>query len=425
MTDYAKILNTSLLAVILYNGLLLFFAFSYFNKFKLKIETLLVFLIFYKGLFAFIAYSIPLTLSIYKLGLFLCLFLLVSKYKKLIYFRGSETILLLIFTLNFLTIAIDDMSIGVASKLMNKHLVFFITFILIRNNPNLYNKFKKPVYYLVSLQIALSVVKLLLYGPIEAVVGSISAKGAGEAVSFPIVAMFYLSSFQNSSKFESDNFFGTYLKPLIIGIASIKRSVVFLFPGAVVLWIYNFQGRKKWLLSKVPIIFAVFIISLVFNPTLNRDKTFFGDFDWSYLREYVIEYNFGADRLSRSNLENWSSGRGGALKRLIQGGFELGKPLGPTFFDDIDESDWAYENLDHLGLLGFPLKTILLLGTIGFISLVSLNCLVLYNSYPKRAFIVIAPFFLYDVLFYEGLILSPVNSIVLSVLSFKLYNKHA
>jgi len=107
-------------------------------------------------------------------------------------------------------------------------LAFLYFYAYIKDQSRL-NYFKKVLLTVISLQIFLSIVKILIFGlGVEPVVGSMSARGAGNAVVIPISALIFYWLIKNGHFSYKDWIYSLLI--FIIAIASGKRQPVIFYP---------------------------------------------------------------------------------------------------------------------------------------------------------------------------------------------------
>lgn len=158
---------------------------------------------------------------------------------------------------------------------------------------------KKMIIYLYLFQIIAAFIKLFTVGLMESYIGTMSIRQGSLTTIIVMVATSYLFSMYLCSKkkellFIMVLFFG-------FGLIGEKRSIFVFVPFVMALtFLYQIKIQHKNLvyIIKVCSIFFISIAMLVYvtcraNPTLNKEREVWGEFDLAYAMDYIVNYNFG------------------------------------------------------------------------------------------------------------------------------------
>jgi hypothetical protein len=202
----------------------------------------------------------------------------------------------------------------------SRYFLLYIFFLILRKkmpNPLFREKMNQLFYFLILVQIILSIVKIIITGPMESIVGSLSFSGGSYAAIFPLLAFIFLWMYREGKFVKKDWVF--ILGLLFIGFVNYKRALWFMMPIVIGLFMFYVQKRKvplRLLLISALLIPLIFYLGVRLNPTLNKEKKLWGNFDLGYVLDYTKEYSFGKE-------EDYSEtktgvGRGGASISLFR-----------------------------------------------------------------------------------------------------------
>lgn len=405
--------------LMLYYAIVTVGAFYTLYRFGISKITLLIIFIFWEGLFGYFNESINF-IEYYKITIFVficalfgpCIFSNKFKTDKFV------NICFLLFSASFWISCIinNQISLTSASQFFYKFsLPFFFYHGLkdIRYNSHKADFLSRLLLFLVFLQVIFSIIKLaLVRGPLEFIVGSIQFMGGGTAVALPILA-FFLYFLIKDGTIKGRNWIPVAAF-VIIGLASAKRSQIFVFPVVILVTLFLIQKTNRFFsaLQYLPIILILFYVGVKTNYTLNPEHSMWGSFDLQYLYSYIMEYNFGTE--NTGYLFEQTTGRGGALKMLIAPGSLGFNSIGELLFgkglEDVVLSKYGRffgegYGIAHSSLMGESIKILFTLGYAGLISyfLFAFSIIQLISNMKMR--LIVLGFFLWEITLYAGAVL--------------------
>lgn len=277
---------------------------------------LLITLCFYSGLAAYLGKVVE---NPYKIILVLLSVYLALKYLVFNPINRRYALLIASFALFtgsfFLSAYINkdyfNLTFSQYGKYITPFLILLILLSFSEHEPDRIEEIGGLLFTLISIQILLSVTKVLIIGPREWIVGSISFVGGGPATSLAILGFIILWLRAGRLLRRKDWLYLVLL--LVIGFASSKRAIWFVMP--VVIFTFMAYVPHKITLGRAPLILGlaalVFYIGVRVSPTLNSDHRVWGPFNLDYVVNYASDYTFG------SGLgQNLGDGRGGATLLL-------------------------------------------------------------------------------------------------------------
>jgi hypothetical protein len=295
-------------------------------------------------------------------------------------------------------------------------LLFLFIFMLKKGLPSasFCYKINQLFFYLVLLQIILSVAKYLITGPMESIVGSMCFSGGAYATTFPVLGFVFFWMYKKGTFKRMDWIFIAGL--LFMGFINYKRAIWFIMPLVIGLFLFYVQKRKISMWIKV---FALIIIPVIFylgvrlNPTLNREKKIWGSFDFNYTRNYVREYTFGSDKTSSE--KDVAKGRGGVttllIGKLIKGGFSnedwFGNGLTLMYVTGPKDERHIVKkyNINSIGSASGFMQSYIVFGFIGvFVTLLFVFSLLIQIDSLRLRYALIG-IFCWEYFFYAGTIL--------------------
>ncbi len=435
MYSYTEHLQISLLQVYIYYALVLFSALYMFRKYGVNKITILVFLIFWEGLFGVLHKLDILSLQYYRIIVVIYLFYL---FRRDIFLNKSKKDFLVnlcfaSFTVVFIISNLNHLSspLTVLSQFFFQYSVIYFLYHGLKNRmKNL--KFQQ---YLVSLiltvvfiQVFLSIGKFFVMGVREAIVGSLSAKGAGAAVTLPILGFIFYALHKRMNLTTKEWLIALSL--FMIAFLSNKRSPVFLFPLYIFLmsvYVTKTFNPKKFL-KYIPIVLLVFYIGLRSNHSFNPEGTTWGSFDVQYAIDYALQYNFGVREVSDISAETSTSGRGAAFLQLFNKDIIDSKDTRELLFGDgvssyvLDEyyQDERKAQFGLVGVTGFSMELFFTLGYMGLFFYLLFYYAVLNNLRVKRLKVIILFFVLWETFFYNGVMVGS-NAMVFLLIVIIMY----
>lgn len=398
-------------------------------KYRNDSVFILVILCFYSGLAAYLGKNVE---NPYKILLVILSIYLLLKYK--VFHHTSKKVKLTIFSFIlfsssfFISAFLNKDYIYLTFSQYGKYIVPFILFLIFvkygKYTPAKLIKLQQLLFTLMIIQVLLSVIKLLIIGVQESIVGTISFIGGGVATTLPILGFIILWLMRNEKLSKKDWLFVVLL--LSIGFVSNKRAIWFAAPTMIFLFMIYIPGKLT--LRRIPVFLGlallIFYIGVRLNPTLNKENKFWGDFDLDYVITYTQEYTFGIN----TGIEH-GVGRGGTAllfyNNLIKGGtFSLnnffGFGLDKIYTKDYSEFDQFDFGISSKGAATGIFQSYITAGFIGiFATLLYAISLLLCINNNKIKYVMIG-FFLWDYILYSGLILR-VQALTILVLFIIVY----
>ena len=395
---------------------LLTFIYILSKNYRSSIKVLII-LCFYSGLASFFGKVIE---NPYKIVVVLLSIYILLKNNGLSGLSKRETYLLLVFVLfsiSFLYSAIinEDYFTLVFSqygKYVTPICLFFILNRMLIKDPGSFINLKDLIFSLLTIQILLSAMKILTIGLQETTVGSIAYIGGGPAAMLPVLGFIFLWIDKNGKLKRKD--WGYTIMLLFIGIASLKRAVLFIMPAFILLFMYYVPGKIKtrklmFILSLMPLIFYV---GVRLNPTLNKEGKVGGSFDLQYVLGFTREYSFG--KTSEKAGIQLGTGRGGATLLLWNRLFSSrslsfndiwGVGLQEVYTTDYEQFDNEKFGVNSKGSVTGVFQSYIASGYIGVMVTILLIISILGLTRDTRTRITISLLLLWDYFFYSGLIL--------------------
>jgi hypothetical protein len=196
-------------------------------------------------------------------------------------------------------------------------LMFLFYFILSERIPNpiFQQKINRLLYHLILIQIILAIVKYIITGPMESIVGSLSYSGGAIAAVLPVLGFVFLWMYRQGILQKKD---WIYILGLIfVGFVNYKRAIWFILPLFMGLFFFYVQrlAIKKYFLILVILIPSLIYLGVRLNPTLNSEQKMWGSFDLNYALNYAHSYSLGSQE--EEGDQEISAGRGGAMNYLL------------------------------------------------------------------------------------------------------------
>jgi len=406
-------------------------------KFKWNKFAVFIILLFSEGLFVYLGNHISIFNSFYKIGFFAIAILLFHKPLILLKKRGNEkwmlTVILLIGIFFFISGYLNHTNPLISlSQFSKKYFILVLFYFGLRkvNDPYLFYIGKIFIWVLVT-QVLFTLIKLILFGFGESLIGSISFDGGGPSNILPVLGFLIIFLYRKGKLSKKDwcLIFGLFL----IAVIGNKRSVIVILPliiGATLFYVHKSISLFK-LIKFLPLIFFLLYLGVRINPTLNPEGTRWGSFDLGFLQEYSINYTFGNEEAYES--DDLIGGRGGSFVSFLKNDIELkdGKFL---FGEGINSILLDYENfenerfgIDSKGSAGAALQNFIAYGFIGviLIFLFTISWIRLVSNYALS--VILLFFLIWDyILFYNTTI--TINAMGISLifiveLSNRIYKK--
>ena len=296
---------------------------------------------------------------------------------------------------------------------LSRYVICFIVYMVfykisISNAQILYN-YNTLFLYLFLLQIIITILKIILIGQFEPIVGSISYNGGAMGTTIPLLALLWLSinTNQNFSKWTWLFMFAM----MMVGFASSKRAVWVIVPGTFILFAV-FVVKKK-IGNTFKVLFAIapllFYFGLRLTPSLNPDNEIWGRFDPEYAWNYAMDYSMGKEDSEGNRGEG--SGRVGSYLLNWDAYFDIHNLLGhgnqyifAAAYDNYRNADY-YFGVDHQGSLTGVFRIWIAIGTIGMVLIIIFILSFFSTIRYKRLKILLIGVIMFDYIFYSGTII--------------------
>jgi hypothetical protein len=275
---------------------------------------------------------------------------------------------------------------------------------------------------LLRFQIVFSIVKLIIIGFRENIIGSVSNTGGNIGITMAVCGVIIYWLLKNKEFKGSDWWF--VLGLVIIPIASNKRAIWLLYPIILVVLVTHFISRQtlRKLSYAVLLLPVILYIGLRLNPSFNPQKKVWGSFDPDFAVNFILSYTGVSQEKRESDL---AQGRWGTAMAVISSvasrpletnnliGFPKARS-GRLSYDsfDMEEYGLAYGTITSgiaLMLLqhGWPATLFLLLVYINMISTIP----------DKRTRNILLFFMFWDTFMYSGTVLNTTFHSMLFVLT--------
>ena len=321
--------------------------------------------------------------------------------------------------------------VSITNQYFFKYAFIFFLYKYIRSvldNPYKREYFKNILLLVLYIQIFLSIVKIVIFGGIfEPIVGSISARGAGQAVVFPIVALIFYWLCKNK-KFQSSSAVVIILI-FTIAVASGKRQPIVFFPIVLsYLGVCSGQFKFSYLIKFIPIALMIFYCGVRLSPSLNPQQVVWGAFDISHISRYALRYYTGENTIDYLKNGGFESGRGriGGIRALVKpdalnlhsfDALLFGNGLYDTIsgvygrFASTGETGLDF-GIENLGLVGESIQALYSLGYIGTVTMFLLAFSIINLINDKRLRLLLFLHYLWDFLFYYNQLIYSMQSAI-------------
>ena len=369
----------------------------------------LVIICFFNGIFGYFGATLENIFKIFTVLLlsFLLLFTKSKNKVKLSYWIGITFFLFTFFF--FLSAYLTNTKLIMTLSQYSKYLFGLLTFLLLNKIKNSDYRFDQLKYLLFSLllsQIIFSIIKVMIMGVQESIVGTIAYIGGGEATTLPILGFIFLWEYRKKNLKRLDWLIVIFF--FFIGYASMKRAMWFVYPSVIIYYIFYISRNSNWksITVVVPLILLLFYFGVRSNPTLNREGSTWGSFDLSFVTNYTVDYSFGTD-LEKQKGE----GRGGATLLLfskISGPLTsqdlLGSGLAEIYSKDYENFDENKYGVNSKGSVTGFFQNYISFGLIGaFITILYMLSIVFVIKEKRLRWLILFLVF-WDYFFYSGMI---------------------
>lgn len=396
---------------------LVFLTFLYIAyKNRKSFLKLLLILCFYSGLAAFPGKTIENPYKILLVAFSIYLILRNNVFSRL---SPKERLILLfffLFSLSFFYSAFINgdyfnLTFSQYGKYFTPICLFLALKRLIIKRPDSYEDLKFLFFSLLTIQIILSVLKIIFIGLQESTVGSISYIGGGQATMIPVLG-FILVWLDRKGEISRKDW--RYILLLIfIAFASVKRAIWFIMPTMILLFMYYIpqKVKTKHIIYVLPLVPLIFYAGVRLNPTLNKEGRIGGSFDLNYVLKYSQNYNFGK---SGETFEIQSgTGRGGATILLFSKLFSdkiftrddyWGISLREVYTTDYDQFDDKKYGVNSKGAVTGVFQSYLSSGFVGILITIILILSICNIVKEPRIRLALTLLMFWDYFFYSALI---------------------
>ena len=298
--------------------------------------SILIILLFFNGLFAFFGKSVQ---NGYRISLVILTIYWILRTN---FFRnfniGSVVIAFLFFSVTFLyTSYINGDYFSIIFSQYSRYFILFSLFFILGefwSSDSFKVWIEKLIYEILIVQIGLTLLKFIIVGPTENIVGSVASQGGAIATTLPILGFAFLWT-KRKGKFEIRDWFIT-IGLVFIGFASLKRAIWFIMPIIIILFMFYIPRIKippKVILFTLLAVPLVFYLGVRYSPSLNKEGRVGGSFDINYTLDYAQTYMFGEKKDNQLG-----QGRGGATLLVFN-----------KFIDgNLSEKDWFGYGLRYM-----------------------------------------------------------------------------
>lgn len=379
-------------------------------KYRKSKFSILIILIFFNGLFAFYGKNLQ---NGYRIFIVILTLYWLFKLGPFNYSQYANVIISFIFftiTFLFTTLKNNDYFLIIFSQYARYFILFSLFFILKKycTNSTFSLWLEKLIYDILIIQIVLSVVKIVIIGPTESIVGSVASQGGAVATSLPMLGFMVIWVTKKGKLDRNDWLLIAGLG--FIGFMSLKRAIWFILPVLIALLMFYVPRRKipkKVIFLSLLAVPLIFYIGIRLEPTLNREGKIWGSFDPLYAYNYAQVYTFGD-----KDKDEKGAGRGGAtmllFNKIVNNNINEKDwtGYGLRFIYAVDYNEFRDLNLgiNNLGSATGVFQTMVSNGYIGIIALLWFILSILLNTKYRRLRIVIILFFCWEYFFYTGIV---------------------
>ena len=405
------------------------------RKFRRSDVGLVLVLMFFSGLAGYLGKSVE---NPYKILMLVLTVYLALKYKSFKFTTVREITLLIffiLFSISFITSSFYNKD--PFTLIFSQYAKFLVPFLFLsifskfsKRNSYRINTINVVLLHLLLAQIILSAAKLIIFGGVETIVGSISYIGGALATLLPIVGFIYIWLLREGKMSRMD--WILIIGLLLIGFVSKKRAVWFIMPIILTAIIFYVSKRRipRNALIVVLIIPLTFYLGVRLNRTLNKEHKVWGSFDLEYVMNYAREYTFG---INEDNPEiELGHGRGGAtlllLQKLADEGLRYQENILGYGFDEIYTKSYEQFDNEKFGIInkgsatGF-FQSYITNGLLGIITFLLYVYTLLSFIKIKRLRILIILIFLWEYFLYTG-ILFRIQPLTIMLMYIIIYSNH-
>ena len=380
-------------------------------RYRKQSISVLIILLFFNGLFAFFGKSVQ---NGYRISLvILTIYWILRANFFRIFSIGSIVTSFLFFSIAFIYTSYNNGDyFSIIFSQYSRYFILFSLFFILRefwSSDSFKVWIEKLIYEILFVQIILTLLKVIIIGTTENIVGSVASQGGAIATTLPILGFAFLWT-KKRGKFEIRDWFFT-LALVFIGFASLKRAIWFIMPVVIILFIFYIPRKKIpprvfiYTLLAVPL---VFYLGIRYSPSLNKEGIVGGSFDINYALDYAQTYMFGENENNQPG-----QGRGGAtllvFNKLIDGNLSekdwLGYGLRYMYTTDYSEFDELGLGISSKAAATGIFQTLVAGGYIGIFTTIWFLLSLLVQTRNRRLRYVLIGIFCWEYIFYTGMII--------------------
>lgn len=400
------------------------FLYLIWKNYKSHLKILII-LCFYSGLASFSGVTSE---NIYKIVLVVISIFLLIKNNGLSWLNRKEEFFILsfiLFSASFLYSALINkdyfsLTFSQYGKYVTPVCIFLVLNHKTSKNSEILKSLKDLFLSLMTIQIALTIVKIFTIGMQESTVGSIAYIGGGPAAVLPVLG-FILVWFDKKGDLKRKDWIYALLL-IFIGVVSFKRAILFIMPFFIFMFMYYVPKRLKinHVLYALPLLPLIFYTGVRLNPTLNREGKIWGSFDIGFVMDYTQNYTLG--KTADSPKIKLGQGRGGATlllaEKLINDVALTGKDiwgigLTQVYTTNYEEFEEIGYGVNSKGSITGVYQSYLTAGFTGVATTILLLISISALIEDSRIRLTITLLMFWDYLFYSGLILRTQGLLIL------------
>jgi len=319
----------------------------------------------------------------------------------------------IIFTFTFLfTAFINNDYFTISFSQYSRFFIFFVIFFIfikVKADPELTNKLNRLIFDILFIQILLSIIKVLIIGgPRESLVGSITSQGGAAATSLPILGFIFLWIKNKGVLNRKDWFFIIGL--IFIGFAGAKRAIWFIMPITIAAFMYYIPKKSiptKYVIQILVLVPLVFYLGVRLSPTLNPDRKIWGRFDLQHTLDYAEYYSVGdfdeEETPTRGRVNSTTLVFEDLFTKKLEKEDWFGHGLRFIFASSFEEFKEMGFDISHKGSATGVYQTLIANGYLGIFSFLFFSLSLLFYNNVFRIRVVLLLLFLWEYLFYTGI----------------------
>lgn len=280
-------------------------------------------------------------------------------------------------------------------------------FMKFRDGPKFKHRLNNVLYEMLVLQVVLSVWKFFSMGITESIVGSIAAQGGATAAYVPILG-FMVLWVMNNGRLNSKNWW-LVAGLFFVGIMSMKRAIWFVAPIFMIGCHYYIPRKSipvRAILVSIVLLPLILYLGVRINPTLNKGRKVWGQFDAAWTYDYVMRYSFGT-----GEEVGYAAGRGGAtfmlFNKIISGDLEANDLFGhgneSVYGTSVEDFNRALFGINSKGAATGFFQTMTSNGFFGVVTLSFFILTLIWHTRNRRLRLILVLFFIWEYFFYTGI----------------------